>query len=75
MGYPDEQVRELETVINQALVDAVVIGTLIDLRGIADIAHPATRVRRPGRAGPARLPPSSTPSSASASLGRHQGVN
>jgi predicted GTPase len=45
MGYSDEQVRELETVINQAPVDAVVIGTPIDLRGIADIAHPATRVR------------------------------
>ena len=31
--------------INQAPVDAVVIGTPIDLRGIANIAHPATRVR------------------------------
>ena len=45
MGYSDEQVRELEAVINQAPVDTVVIGTPIDLRGIADIAHPATRVR------------------------------
>jgi predicted GTPase len=45
MGYSDAQIRELETVINQAPVDAVVIGTPIDLRGIADIAHPATRVR------------------------------
>jgi predicted GTPase len=45
MGYSDAQIRELETVINRAPVDAVVIGTPIDLRGIADIAHPATRVR------------------------------
>jgi predicted GTPase len=45
MGYSDAQIRELETVINQAPVDAVVIGTPIDLRSIADIAHPATRVR------------------------------
>jgi predicted GTPase len=45
MGYSDAQIRELEAVINSAPVDAVVIGTPIDLRGIADIAHPATRVR------------------------------
>ena len=45
MGYSDAQVRELEAVINQAPVDAVVIGTPIDLRAVADIAHPATRVR------------------------------
>jgi predicted GTPase len=45
MGYSDAQMRELETVINQAPVDAVVIGTPIDLRSIANIAHPATRVR------------------------------
>jgi predicted GTPase len=45
MGYSDQQIRELETVINQAPVDAVVIGTPIDLRAVADIAHPATRVR------------------------------
>jgi hypothetical protein len=45
MGYSDAQIRELEAVINAAPVDAVVIGTPIDLRGIADIAHPATRVR------------------------------
>jgi predicted GTPase len=45
MGYSDAQIRELETVINQAPVDAVVIGTPIDLRGIATITHPATRVR------------------------------
>src|SRR5918992_1294874 len=44
MGYSDAQIRELETVINQAPVDAVVIGTPIDLRRIATIAHPATRV-------------------------------
>jgi predicted GTPase len=45
MGYSDAQIRELEAVINQAPVDAVVIGTPIDLRAVADITHPATRVR------------------------------
>jgi predicted GTPase len=45
MGYSDAQIRELEAVINAAPVDAVVIGTPIDLRAIAAIAHPATRVR------------------------------
>jgi predicted GTPase len=45
MGYSDAQIRELEAVINQAPVDAVVIGTPIDLRSIATITHPATRVR------------------------------
>ncbi|HZD38421.1 MAG TPA: GTP-binding protein [Actinomycetes bacterium] len=45
MGYSEEQIRELETVINRAPVDAVVIGTPIDLRQLAAIAHPATRVR------------------------------
>ena len=45
MGYSDAQIRELEAVLNQAEVDAVVIGTPIDLRSIAHIAHPATRVR------------------------------
>jgi predicted GTPase len=45
MGYSDAQIRELEAVVNRAPVDAVVIGTPIDLRRIANIAHPATRVR------------------------------
>ena len=45
MGYSDAQIRELETVVNQAPVDTVVIGTPIDLRRVARIAHPATRVR------------------------------
>ncbi|HZD02630.1 MAG TPA: cyclic 2,3-diphosphoglycerate synthase [Actinomycetes bacterium] len=45
MGYSKEQIHELETVINRAPVDAVVIGTPIDLRQLAAIAHPATRVR------------------------------
>jgi predicted GTPase len=44
MGYSDAQIRELEAVVNRAPVDAVVIGTPIDLRRVADIAHPATRV-------------------------------
>jgi predicted GTPase len=44
MGYSDAQIRELEAVINRAPVDAVVIGTPIDLRRVAHIAHPATRV-------------------------------
>jgi predicted GTPase len=45
MGYSDAQIHELEAVINAAPVDAVVIGTPIDLRGVANITHPATRVR------------------------------
>jgi predicted GTPase len=45
MGYSQEQIQELETVINRAPVDTVVIGTPIDLRHLAAIAHPATRVR------------------------------
>jgi predicted GTPase len=44
MGYSDAQIRELETVVNRAPVDAVVIGTPIDLRRVANITHPATRV-------------------------------
>jgi predicted GTPase len=44
MGYSDAQIRELEAVVNRAPVDAVVIGTPIDLRRVADISHPATRV-------------------------------
>jgi predicted GTPase len=44
MGYSDAQIRELEAVVNRAPVDAVVIGTPIDLRRVADITHPATRV-------------------------------
>jgi predicted GTPase len=44
MGYSDAQIRELEAVVNRAPVDTVVIGTPIDLRRVADITHPATRV-------------------------------
>jgi predicted GTPase len=45
MGYGSEQVRELETMINGADCDSVLIATPIDLRRIADIRKPSTRVR------------------------------
>ncbi|MHA1770249.1 MAG: cyclic 2,3-diphosphoglycerate synthase [Candidatus Thorarchaeota archaeon] len=45
MGYGAEQMKELEKTINKADVDAVVIGTPIDLGRIIKINKPATRVR------------------------------
>jgi predicted GTPase len=45
MGYGPEQVRELEATINNADCDSVVIATPIDLRRVAEIRKPATRVR------------------------------
>ena len=45
MGYGDKQRKDLEETINAADVDAVVIGTPIDLRRIVDIDKPATRVK------------------------------
>jgi len=45
MGYGSDQIRELETTINGADCDSVVIATPIDLRRIAEIRKPATRVR------------------------------
>ena len=44
MGYGNDQVRDLETTINNTDCDAVVIGTPIDLRRIVNIKHPSTRV-------------------------------
>jgi len=45
MGYGDEQVKELETTINNADVDLVIIGTPIDLSRILKINKPTERVR------------------------------
>jgi len=44
MGYSEEQLRDLETTINNTDCDAVVIGTPIDLNRIIDIKKPNTRV-------------------------------
>ncbi len=45
MGYGDEQMKDLETTINNVECDAVVIGTPIDLRRIANIKKPSVRVQ------------------------------
>ncbi|NLC52610.1 MAG: GTPase, partial [Firmicutes bacterium] len=45
MGYGKKQIAELEKTINRADVDAVVIGTPIDLRRLIKINKPAVRVR------------------------------
>ncbi|HUU44348.1 MAG TPA: cyclic 2,3-diphosphoglycerate synthase [Acidobacteriota bacterium] len=45
MGYGDKQVADLRATINAADVDAVVIGTPIDLRRIFKINKPSVRVR------------------------------
>lgn len=44
MGYGDEQLRDLETTINNTDCDSVVIATPIDLNRIIKINKPATRV-------------------------------
>jgi predicted GTPase len=44
MGYSDQQLKDLETTINNTVCDAVVIGTPIDLSRIVNIKHPYTRV-------------------------------
>lgn len=44
MGYSDEQLKDLETTINNTDCDSVVIGTPIDLQRIIKIDKPATRV-------------------------------
>lgn len=44
MGYGEEQLRDLETTINNTECDAVVIGTPIDLNRIINITKPTTRV-------------------------------
>ena len=44
MGYGEEQIKDLETSINNTECQGVIIGTPIDLRRIIDIKHPSTRV-------------------------------
>jgi len=44
MGYSDEQLKDLETTINNTDCDSVIIGTPIDLSRIIDIKKPHTRV-------------------------------
>ena len=44
MGYSDQQVKDLETTINNCDCEGVVIGTPIDLRRIITINKPSTRV-------------------------------
>jgi len=44
MGYSDQQLKDLETTINNTDCDSVVIGTPIDLQRIVKINKPATRV-------------------------------
>jgi predicted GTPase len=44
MGYGAEQLKDLETTINNTDCDAVVIGTPIDLNRIINIKRPSTRV-------------------------------
>ncbi len=44
MGYSDEQLKDLETTINNVDCDAVIIGTPIDLSRIVKINKPTTRV-------------------------------
>ena len=44
MGYGEQQLKDLETTINNTECDVVVIGTPIDLNRIIDIKQPNTRV-------------------------------
>ncbi len=44
MGYGEQQLKDLETTINNTECDAVVIGTPIDLNRIIKINKPSTRV-------------------------------
>ena len=44
MGYGEEQLKDLETTINNSDCDAVVIGTPIDLNRLIHINKPSTRV-------------------------------
>lgn len=44
MGYGEQQIKDLETTINNTPCDAVVIGTPIDLRKLIKIDKPSTRV-------------------------------
>ena len=44
MGYSDQQLKDLETTINNTDCDSVIIGTPIDLNRIINIEKPNTRV-------------------------------
>jgi predicted GTPase len=44
MGYSDQQLKDLETTINNTDCDSVVIGTPIDLKRLIKIEKPSTRV-------------------------------
>jgi predicted GTPase len=44
MGYGEQQLKDLETTINNTECDTVVIGTPIDLNRIINIKRPSTRV-------------------------------
>jgi predicted GTPase len=44
MGYGEEQLRDLETTINNTECDSVIIGTPIDLNRVIKIKKPNTRV-------------------------------
>ena len=44
MGYGADQLKDLETTINNTDCDSVIIGTPIDLRRIINITKPSTRV-------------------------------
>jgi predicted GTPase len=44
MGYGEQQLKDMETTINNTECDAVVIGTPIDLNRIIKIKKPNTRV-------------------------------
>jgi len=45
MGYGEEQMRDLETTINNTPCDLVIVGTPIDLRRVLKVKHPMDRVR------------------------------
>ena len=45
MGYGVKQMKELETTINRAKADAVIIATPIDLGRLLKLKKPSTRVR------------------------------
>lgn len=44
MGYSEQQLKDLETTINNTICDGVVIGTPIDLNRLIKISKPNTRV-------------------------------
>jgi predicted GTPase len=44
MGYGEQQLKDLETTINNTDCDAVIIGTPIDLSRVINIYKPYTRV-------------------------------